>query len=112
MNKKWSIPTIIVAFLLVIGIYASIQKLSVATFILPLAVIAIVLLLVKFPPTKWGKNGKKNTRTKSDTDRYKEAVRKQQQMKQSSKPATTQAKTLPFKVIEGGRDDNDTPRYH
>lgn len=111
--KKVSLPLIIVAVVIALGAYYMLREGTLFAYILPIVVVAVVLLLLKFLPRMGKASRKSNRATMSDAQRYKEAVRKQkQQMKQKPSQSTYNAKTLPFKVIEGGKDDNDTPRYH
>lgn len=113
--KKISLPLIIVILVIAWGAYSMLQQGTLISFILPIVAVAVILLLLKYLPLRGNASRKSNRAAMSDAQRYKEAVRKQKQkMKQkpSQSPSTYQNKTLPFKVIEGGRDDNDTPRYH
>jgi len=110
--KKLSWPLIIIIVFCALGLYQDITNAPIINFLIPLILIAGVILLIKFPPNRWSKS-KKQTRAASEQEKYKQAVKIQRQkMKQNQQNNSSTSKTLPFKVIEGGRDDNDTPRYH
>ncbi|HUC90875.1 MAG TPA: hypothetical protein VMS09_02475 [Paenibacillus sp.] len=64
--------------------------------IIPVTVFAVVFLLYKFPPSRF-RAAKPRTRPAAP-DRLKTKSRSR--------------KTVPFRVIEGGKDDDNLPKYH
>ena len=101
--KRFSWLSYIIFGLMLIGIVGTLIKDSMS-IILPVVIIGGIFLLVKYPPSFLTRN-KANTTYKKSANYYK--------AKQSKGKATTKrSKPIPFKVIEGGKDDNDTPRYH
>ncbi|PZD93421.1 hypothetical protein DNH61_22585 [Paenibacillus sambharensis] len=65
--------------------------------LIPLAIFGTVFLLYKFPPGG-SRRGKPPVRKTASSSRSKNSTR-------SRKPA-------PFRVIEGGKDDDNLPKYH
>ncbi|QHT60421.1 hypothetical protein GXP70_11090 [Paenibacillus lycopersici] len=101
MPRKLSLPTIIILVLIVIGLVA--QTISNPyQLLIPVVVFGAIYLLYKFPP-----GAARKARTKTQP-RYKAGARKDAQ--QSSRTKTR--KHMPFRVIEGGKDDDDLPKYH
>jgi|CeladaMinimDraft_18_1061708.scaffolds.fasta_scaffold07338_2 hypothetical protein len=87
-----------------IGLVATLLKYP-HELIIPAVVFGIVFLLYKFPPGRFRRQGYRTPRP-SARDR-----RKTGSGSGSGSPA--RRKTMPFRVIEGGRDDDeDRPRYH
>lgn len=64
--------------------------------IIPVTVFAVVFLLYKFPPSRF-RVSKPSARSAAP-DRLKTKSRSR--------------KTVPFRVIEGGKDDDNQPKYH
>ncbi|RAP76904.1 hypothetical protein [Paenibacillus montanisoli] len=90
--------SVIILALVVIGIIT--QTISNPyQLIIPVAVFGVIYLLYKFPP------GVSRTKAKP---RYKTGSRKDQQPASKSKAR----KNMPFRVIEGGKDDDNIPKYH
>jgi len=89
----------IVLILLAIGIIVTLQD-NPLIIIIPVVLFGLIFYFVKRPPAFLSK-GTKSRGT------YSSAVKQSKAKKERPR-----SKTVPFKVIEGGRDDNDTPRYH
>ncbi|QHW30301.1 hypothetical protein GZH47_05205 [Paenibacillus rhizovicinus] len=101
MPRKLSLPTIIILVLVVIGLVS--QTISNPyQLLIPVFVFGAIYLLYKFPP---GAARKANTKPQQ---RYKTNSRKDTQQASRSKTR----KNMPFRVIEGGKDDDDLPKYH
>jgi len=66
--------------------------------IIPVVVFGLVFLLYKFPPGRLRLNGKS----------ARPAARKPERLQ--AKPRGR--KTVPFRVIEGGKEDDNLPKYH
>ncbi|CAM4233116.1 hypothetical protein PATA110616_02140 [Paenibacillus tarimensis] len=65
--------------------------------LIPLLIFGTVFLLYKFPPGG-ARRGKPAVRKTSASSR--------------SKSSTRSRKPVPFRVIEGGKDDDNLPKYH
>ena len=87
--------------LVVLGIGVTITR-DPIMIIIPLVIFGVVFYLIKRPPS-FNRNEKKATYYRSSSSTTKQSKPKKDRPR---------SKTVPFKVIEGGRDDNDTPRYH
>ncbi|SDW33876.1 hypothetical protein [Paenibacillus sp. CF384] len=99
MPRKLSLLSVIILALVVIGIIS--QTISNPyQLIIPVVVFGAIYLLYKFPPGAAARAKAK--------PRYKTGARKDQQ--QASKSKTR--KNMPFRVIEGGKDDDNLPKYH
>ncbi|MFD1955874.1 hypothetical protein ACFSL6_17295 [Paenibacillus thailandensis] len=94
---RFNAASLIILALLVIGV-VNVAILSPWSFVMPVAVVGIIFLLYKFPPGR----ARNHTRTAKPKQPASSA-------RQSSRP---RSKTVPFRVIEGGKDDDDLPRYH
>ncbi|GGF86940.1 hypothetical protein [Paenibacillus abyssi] len=89
---------IIILSLMVIGIIWMLLT-NPGYFIIPIAVLGVIYLLYKFPPSRF--------RSKpASPSRYKPAQPMQ------AKAKSTRKKNIPFRVIEGGKDDDNVPKYH
>lgn len=98
--KSHNIISYIVLFLIVLGIARTLVD-SPMLIIIPVVLFALIVYWIKHPPaflTRGQRAYPRNYRAES-----KQAKGKKERPR---------SKTVPFKVIEGGRDDNDTPRYH
>lgn len=93
------IALILVALLIAVGIFATWQN-NKLFIIIPVVLFGLIFYFIKRPPAFLNK-GQKTRGT------YQSAVKQSRAKKERPR-----SKTVPFKVIEGGRDDNDTPRYH
>lgn len=91
--RRFSASTLVILAFLVIGLFSSFAA-SPSVYIIPLAIFAIIFLLYKFPPSSLKRS----------------AYRGPVQMKKTSpKPK----KTVPFRVIQGNKqDDEEPPKYH
>lgn len=86
--------------LIAIGIVATFRE-SPGMLLIPAVVFGIVFLLYKFPPDRFRKRNFRAPRPPA-RDRRKTGA-----------GAASRRKTVPFRVIEGGRgDDEDRPGYH
>ncbi|MBO7743970.1 hypothetical protein I8J29_07190 [Paenibacillus sp. MWE-103] len=99
MPRKMSLPTIIILVLVVVGLVS--QTISNPyQLLIPVFVFGAIYLLYKFPPGAKAKSPK-------PPQRYKTGARRDQQASR-----TKTRKNMPFRVIEGGKDDDDLPKYH
>ncbi|MBW7453819.1 hypothetical protein ACFOLF_05950 [Paenibacillus sepulcri] len=96
MSRKMSPMLIIILALVVIGLVSQ-SFTSPIQLIIPIAVFGVIFLLYKFPP-----GGARTAKPRSRT-----IPRRDQQQ---GKPRTKKA--MPFRVIEGGKDDDNLPKYH
>lgn len=87
--------------LLVIGIINDFY-LNPLMYVIPIVIFGLIIWLIKRPPAF--------LQNKKGRQYYKASQQVKKQAK--TKRDRPRSKTVPFKVIEGGRDDNDTPRYH
>lgn len=103
MQRKWSFWSIAIIALIGIGIVYSIVR-SPGSFFLPIIILGAIFLLYKYPPSFLKRYGRPAVgRTQVRQGRAPSSV------KTRSKP---RSKNAPFRVIEGGKDDNDMPKYH
>lgn len=105
MQKRIEIWFIIALLLIVIGIADVFASGSYAMLVIPVALVAIVYLLYKFPPRRWATLFRKRP---SESAKYKFAA-KRTTMKHASNKRKHQ-----LSVIEGSKkqDDDRTPTYH
>ena len=101
MRRKMSLPAIIILVLIIVGLVSQMISNLYQTLIL-VVLVGVIYLLYKFPPGR-------SAASKTKTVRYKAAPRKDQPQAGRNKPAR---KNIPFRVIEGGKDDDDLPKYH
>jgi hypothetical protein len=94
MPRKISPLLIVILALVVIGLFS--QMTNPVQLIIPVVVLGAIFLLYKFPP------GPVRAKTKTKTQPRQSAAQ--------SKPKTR--KNVPFRVIEGGKDDDNLPKYH
>ncbi|MFF2482035.1 hypothetical protein [Paenibacillus sp. NPDC058071] len=98
LPRRWNAVSIITLALLVIGIFYSIAA-DPLGWVLPIVLIGGIFLLYKYPPSTWGRSarpGQPNVKQNRTAPRQK-----------------PKSRTVPFRVINGGKDDNDdTPKYH
>lgn len=104
VQGKWNGWSIAILILIVIGVWFSITT-NPLGFILPIVILGAIFLLYKYPPSflqGYRRTGPGQTRVKPGRS------------PSASKPKTSRprSKTVPFRVIEGGKDDNDMPKYH
>jgi hypothetical protein len=95
MRRRFSLPAYIIFALIVLGLFASIIH-SPASYLIPILVFGIIILLYKFPP-------KSLDRSRSGKTTF-TFQGKTKDKKNSS----------PFRVIQGNKDstDDDTPKFH
>ncbi|MBD2869536.1 hypothetical protein IDH41_13180 [Paenibacillus sp. IB182493] len=105
MPSRWNAWTIGLLALLAIGLVYSVI-LSPSSFIIPIVVLGGIYLLYKYPPSFLrGYGGSRQGRPQVKPGRAAAAAK--------SKSAKPRSKTVPFRVIEGGKDDDDDlPKYH
>ncbi|GFN30526.1 hypothetical protein [Paenibacillus xylaniclasticus] len=99
-RNKDTVWGIILAALIVLGLAQSILSGQWSGLLIGVIVLGAIFLLYKFPPGR--------SRAPRSSIRSKQAARPSR----SAKPRTRSSKTMPFKVIEGGKDDDQFPRYH
>jgi hypothetical protein len=95
MRRRFTLPAYIIFALIVIGLFASIIH-SPSSYLIPILVFGIIILLYKFPP-------KSLNRSRSAKTSYSF----QGKTRDKKKPS-------PFRVIQGNKDstDDDTPKFH
>ncbi|NIK77446.1 hypothetical protein FHS15_002582 [Paenibacillus castaneae] len=104
MPSRWNVWTIAFMVLLVIGVVYSIIQTPIAYTIIPIVVLGGIFLLYKYPPSflkGYGSQGRPQVKQSRATA-----------AKTRSKTNKPRSKTVPFRVIEGGKDDDDLPKYH
>jgi hypothetical protein len=94
MPRKISPLLIVILALAVIGLFS--EMTNPVQFIIPAVVLGGIFLLYKFPP------GAVRAKAKPKTPPRQNAAQ--------SKPKAR--KNVPFRVIEGGKDDDNLPKYH
>lgn len=111
MNRvpsKWNVGSITLLALLAIGIvYSVILNFSAYTLI-PVIVLGVIFWLYKYPPAFLKDYGSTQGRTVVKQSRATAA----KVAKSKTKTKGAKSKTVPFRVIEGGKDDDDLPKYH
>ncbi|MFD0958691.1 hypothetical protein [Paenibacillus chungangensis] len=95
---------IIVFTLLIIGIVTATGDNPMA-ILLPVVIIGAIFLLYKYPPSFMGRKQSGVRQARSYQHPHKQ---------RSSSKERSRSKPVPFKVIDGGKDDNedDLPKYH
>ncbi|WP_237179161.1 hypothetical protein [Paenibacillus sp. MMS18-CY102] len=97
---------IVVAALIVLGLVQMISQImrtgQWSAVLIPVIVLGAVFVLYKYPP-----GGR--ARAYRASNGRKQAGRPS---RNAAKPRSRSSKTVPFKVIEGGKDDDHFPRYH
>jgi len=96
MSRKMSPMLIVILALVVIGLVSQ-SLTSPYQLIIPVVVFGAIFLLYKFPP-----GGARAAKPRS------RAIPRRDQPQ--GKPKTKKA--MPFRVIEGGKDDDNLPKYH
>lgn len=100
MPRKLSLPAIIILVLVVIGlVWQTIS--NPYQLLIPVVVFGAIYLLYRLQPGAAGK-------ARHKPPRHKAGRRKDQQQANRAKTR----KNMPFRVIEGGKDDDDLPKYH
>ncbi|MCC3373372.1 hypothetical protein [Cohnella sp. REN36] len=97
---------VVLIVLIAIGLFGQIQQ-GALGLLIPVALIAIVWLLYKFPPSRFARGGS----SRSAYHRAAVQSRKRQQSRaEADKPRRRQ---MPFRVIEGNKNrDDEPPPYH
>ncbi|MDF2834958.1 MAG: hypothetical protein K0Q63_598 [Paenibacillus sp.] len=105
-SKGWMIAGIVVALLFLIGIVDIVRTSNVMSLLLPIIILGGIFLLYKYPPSflRGGSQSGYTGRTRQSQAPRKAAA--------PPKSKRDRSKTIPFRVIEGGKDDDDTPKYH
>lgn len=101
--NKWSIGAVIIAILMVIGLVIGLKEYPLQ-LLLPIIIIGGIFLLYKFPPAALGGHRRGS--------RQQARVIPSRPTTMKSKQSRPKSKTVPFRVIEGGKDDDDAPKYH
>ncbi|WP_138753391.1 hypothetical protein [Paenibacillus sinopodophylli] len=102
-SGKWNVWSITFLALLVIGLANTVVS-NPLTFIIPIVILGGIFWLYKYPPSFLRNNSAQHGRTQVTQSRATAAKTK------AKKPRSS--KTVPFRVIEGGKDDDDLPKYH
>jgi len=103
--KQKVIAYILIAIVILGFVYTVIE--TPWLLITPIVVLGGIFLLYKYPPAFLQKYARTTTAQSKHKSSYSTASNKSK-----VKRDRPRSKTVPFKVIEGGKDDNDTPRYH
>lgn len=102
MPRRWNGFTIAIMALTCIGlVYVFI--LDPIGFIIPILVLGGIFLLYKYPPSFLRGACSNTSRTQ---------VKQSRSTVAKSRAKKPRSKTSPFRVIEGGKDDDDLPKYH
>ncbi|WP_424766181.1 hypothetical protein [Paenibacillus sp. sgz302251] len=102
MPRKWNGWVILILALLAIGLFYSILV-NPFSFIVPIVVLGGIFLLYKYPPSFLRGTGSNRERPQVKQSRVTAA---------KTKTTRPRSKTVPFRVIDGGKDDDDLPKYH
>ncbi|MGO4544331.1 hypothetical protein AB4Z29_06005 [Paenibacillus sp. 2TAB23] len=101
-SGKWNVWSITLLALLVIGLANSMVT-NLMSFVIPIVILGGIFLLYKYPPSFLRTGGAQQGRTHVTPSRATAA---------KTKPKKPRSKTMPFRVIEGGKDDDNLPKYH
>ncbi|MCR2803132.1 hypothetical protein [Paenibacillus soyae] len=99
---KWNAAAVIVLVLFVIGLIVGLRD-NLLQLLLPIVILGGIFLLYKYPPSFLG--GARGGRKHAHVTQSRPSATKPK----SSRP---RSKNVPFRVIEGGKDDDDLPKYH
>ncbi len=102
MSGKWNVWTIAIVALAAIGLVYMLLR-NPLGFVIPVVVLGGIFLLYKYPPAFLERARGNSSRS------HVKPGRSSQAKSRTSKP---RSKTVPFRVIEGGKDDDDLPKYH
>ncbi|MBD2847274.1 hypothetical protein IDH44_18905 [Paenibacillus sp. IB182496] len=108
--RKLHPAVLVVVALVIIGIADMLFK-SPGRLLLPVAVLGIIFLLYKFGPGRLLGGGSRQ-RDKPGAKRSYQSAQTQQAARQRNTRSKPDRKRLPFRVIEGGKDNDDLPKYH
>ncbi|HEY8528476.1 MAG TPA: hypothetical protein VIL22_02200 [Paenibacillaceae bacterium] len=108
--KRRKVPafTIVMAVILALMIIGVIRQATTnpAALILPLVVIGVLLLMIKYPPSRWSRTIR---RKKSPSG----VTRRNPSSSKSARMSKTKGKVIPFRVIEGKKGrQNEPPNVH
>jgi len=108
MNRR-KVPsfTIFMAVILALVLIGVIRQATTnpAALILPLAVIGVLLLMVKYPPTRWRRTFRRK--------RSPGVPRRNPSSSKTARLSKTKGKVVPFRVIEGKKGRrNEPPSVH
>lgn len=102
LPKGWNGWVIVVLALIAIGFVVGVIS-NPGSFLLPIIVLGGIFLLYKYPPSFLSGARPQPKRTQVQQSRAASAKTK------NNRP---RSKTVPFRVIEGGKDNDDIPKYH
>ncbi|MFD0586784.1 hypothetical protein ACFQZE_02125 [Paenibacillus sp. GCM10027627] len=102
-RKKWSVGAVILFVLLAIGIVMSFIG-NLFDILLPIVILGGIFLLYKYPPSFL--KGQRSASYKRTT------VTPSRSTAAKTRRDRPRSKTVPFRVIEGGKDDDNLPKYH
>lgn len=96
MRRRLNGWTIALLALIAVGVIRSFVQ-NPLFMLLPIVIFGIIFLLYKYPPARYRRGYQPPRVKQADRHRAKQAPRK---------------RTSPLRVIEGGKDDDDLPKYH
>lgn len=99
---KWNVWAVIVFALFVIGVIVGLL-INPLQLLLPIIILGGIFLLYKYPPSFLG--GNRGSQKRAYVTKNRAAASK-------PKASRPRSKNVPFRVIEGGKDDDDLPKYH
>jgi len=108
MRRRFGPVAILMIALIAVGIVGQIIR-GATTLLIPIILVAIVFLLYKFPPNRWGRS------SSAEKSKYRQAAIKSQRRNLAKEREDKNAKrrTANFRVIEGSKKrDEEPPRYH
>ncbi|THF75923.1 hypothetical protein [Cohnella fermenti] len=110
MRRRYGPVAIVLFALIAVGIVGQILR-GASSLLIPVVLIAIVYLLYKFPPNRWGRS------SSGESSKYRQAAAKSRQRGLAKEREESQSRAkrraAPFRVIEGNKkNDEEPPRYH
>lgn len=102
-GKKWTAGAVILFALMAIGLIVGIVMRPL-DMLLPVIILGGIFLLYKYPPSFLGGQRRSAPKRSNVTQSRATAAKMKRERPRS--------KTVPFRVIEGGKDDDDLPKYH
>lgn len=110
--KRLRIQYIVFWIMIALAVLGIVRNLFSPVFLIPLAVVGVVFLLYKFPPTRYRTT--KRPKVKPSKRTAAKMAAKPNGIRKSSSP--TKRKQYPFQVIDGQKGKNDSsddlPKYH
>jgi hypothetical protein len=89
-TRRYSVATYIILGLALIGVASKASQL-----VIPIVVFGLIFLLLKYPPSKWGKSKLTTSRSRF------------------GKPKEKRGRNATFRVIDGNKGSSDEPpKYH